>query len=80
MKHINEINSVRQFNVVIMEGGEVFENTGFSIQELIELDFEWAYAICDTFDDLLDLNVGEMYFTRANRDDKNSFITITRIN
>jgi hypothetical protein len=80
MSHINDINSIRQFKVIGIEQGEAFYVEPFGINQLIRLDFEWTYAICDTFDKLLNLNVGEMYSLRSNRDDENSFMTVTRIN
>ena len=80
MGHVNDIGSNRQFKVIGIEQGETFEPSPFNINHLIRLDFEWAYAICDTFDKLLDLKVDEKYSLRSNRDDEHSFMTITRIN
>jgi hypothetical protein len=80
MSHINDILSNRRFKVIGIEQGEAFNVEPFGINHLIRLDFEWAYAICDEFDKLLDLNVGEMYSLRSNRDDEHSFMTVTRIN
>ena len=81
MRHINAIDSKRLFKIVGVENGETFTiPMDVSINYLINHDFEWIYSILEDVDKLLNLNIGEKYSLRSNRDDEHSFMTVTRIN
>lgn len=70
---IRQISSSRQYTLFLSSANKPVTH---SLQDILHYsiseDYEWAHAICDKLDDLLDLRIAECMFFHPNRDDKDS--------
>jgi hypothetical protein len=75
--------SKRKFLIVFIEGVSSVVSRELSLNEILKEDnnaWEYIYAIQDNIDNILDLKLGERLEMQFNRDNKDSFGIIKRIN
>jgi hypothetical protein len=72
-----ELNSKRQYRCFFSETGPNGHPTDHTIQSIIkyseEDDYEWAHALVDQLDNVLDLSINESMIFYPNRDDKSIY-------